>query len=115
MEHYAEISNACDMGFGMAGRSGVGGLENKTGLGESMDRRLEGVRSLQVPPRAPKRQSKGCLFFCQSIVAKSHKTPVFPEKRNHRGIFRSLYAIRIHLQPFLPISVVPVAQPSPRT
>ena len=53
----------------------VGKMGLSTGLGESMDHRLEGVRSLQVPPRAPKRQSKGCLFFCQSIVAKSHKTP----------------------------------------
>ena len=45
------------------------------------------ITRLQVPPRAPKRQSKGCLFFCQYILAKTDKTPVFPINNGKTGIF----------------------------
>ncbi len=33
------------------------------------------MRNLQVPPRPPKRQSKDCLFFCQSNLTITNKCP----------------------------------------
>ena len=48
------------------------------------------ITRLQVPPRAPKRQLQGCLFFCQSILAKTDKTPVFPIRNGKTGIFYTL-------------------------
>ena len=41
------------------------------------------------------------------------KTPVFPMKREHRGIFRSLSTKHTHLQLFLSISVDLAAYPPP--
>ena len=40
-----------------------------------------------VPPRPPKRQSKGCLFFCQSILAKTVKAPGIPNEKEVQGLF----------------------------
>ena len=67
-------------------------------LGVSVD-----ITRLQVPPRPPKRQSKGCLFFCQSILAKTVKTPDFLHKSSQSGAFCISAAILIYLQRFLPI------------
>ena len=63
----------------------------------------ESVIRLQVPPRPPKRQSKGCLFFCQLILAKTVKTPNFPVKNGELGAFCIPWAILAYLQLFLPI------------
>ena len=48
------------------------------------------ITRLQVPPRPPKRQSKDCLFFCQSMVVKTVKTPDFLRKNRKTGFFMSL-------------------------
>ena len=45
------------------------------------------ITRLQIPPRAPKRQSKDCLFFCQPSLAKTVKTPGIPMKREPQGLF----------------------------
>ena len=45
---------------------------------------------VQVPPRPPKRQSKGCLFFCQSILAKTVKAPDFLHESSQSGGFLHL-------------------------
>ena len=67
-------------------------------LGVSVD-----ITRLQVPPRPPKRQSKGCLFFCQSILAKTVKTPDFLHESSQSGAFCVLWVILIYLQLLLPI------------
>ena len=70
---------------------------------------------VQVPPRPPKRQSKDCLFFCQSMVAKTVKTPDFLRKNRESGAFCVLGAIMSYLQLLLPIfpkHVGAVAAPS---
>jgi hypothetical protein len=56
------------------------------------------VRKLQVPPRAPKRQLKGCLFFCQSMVAQTAKTPGFPFSLETLGIFCAFQYSQIRSQ-----------------
>lgn len=62
-----------------------------------------------MKPSSPTSRTKETVvrlsFFDQSMVAKTVETPVFPEKRNHRGIFRAVTVIRIYLQPLFPISV----------
>ena len=45
---------------------------------------------VQVPPRPPKRQSKDCLFFCQSSLAKTDKNPWFSKKNGNPGAFCSV-------------------------
>ena len=72
-------------------------------LGASVD-----ITRLQVPPRPPKRQSKGCLFFCQSILAKTVITPDFLRKNRKPGAFCFVKVILICLQLFLPIFPNPV-------
>ena len=67
-------------------------------LGVSVD-----ITRLQVPPRPPKRQSKGCLFFCQSILAKTVKTPDFMHESSQSGAFCISAAILIYWQRLLPI------------
>ena len=61
---------------------------------------------VQVPPRAPKRQSKGCLFFCQSILAKTVKTPDFLHESSQSGAFCISWAILIYLQLLLTIFLI---------
>ena len=68
-------------------------------LGVSVD-----ITRLPVPPRPPKRQSKGCLFFCQSILAKTVITPDFLRKNRESGVFCVLWAILIYLQLLLSAS-----------
>ena len=63
------------------------------------------ITRLQVPPRAPKRQSKGCLFFCQYILAKTDKTPVFLISNRKTGIFYLVSVRLIQLQVFPSVSV----------
>ena len=79
-------------------------------LGVSVD-----ITRLQVPPRPPKRQSKGCLFFCQSILAKTVITPGFPRKIGKPGAFCVLWAILIYLQLLLTIFLVLVGDKSAPT
>ena len=67
-------------------------------LGVSVD-----ITRLQVPPRPPKRQSKGCLFFCQLILVKTVITPDFLRKNRKPGGFCVLGAIWACLQLLLPI------------
>ena len=59
----------------------------KTRLSIDVLARLVDITRLRVPPRPPKRQSKGCLFFCQSILAKTAKPPGFPKKNGKPGDF----------------------------
>ena len=87
-------------------RSTKGGLNTRNSK-EVLDKAVD-ITRLQVPPRAPERQSKGCLFFCQSILAKISKTPVFPISNGKTGIFYTLLAIVIYSQVFLSIFVTPV-------
>ena len=84
-------------------------VTSKEGLTKAVD-----ITRLQVPPRAPKRQLKGCLFFCQSMVAKTAKTPGFPTRMGNQGIFCFFQGSLIHLQLFLSVLVDLAAQPSPR-
>ena len=58
---------------------------------------------VQVPPRPPKRQSKDCLFFCQSILSKTVKTPDFLHESSQSGAFCISAAILIYLQLLQPI------------
>ena len=67
---------------------------------------LVDITRLQVPPRPPKRQSKGCLFFCQSILAKTVKTPDFLHESSQSGAFCISAAILIYLQRLLPIFLI---------
>ena len=53
--------------------------------------------------------------LCQSMAAKTPKTPGFPTKMGTQGLFCSLDPMRIHLQPFISISVDLAAQPPPET
>ena len=69
------------------------------------------ITRIQVPPRAPKRQSKGCLFFCQSILAKTVKTPGIPTKPEPQGLLCLLYEILMPLQVFLLVFVAYVGGP----
>ena len=70
---------------------------------------VEGKKNAnQVPPRAPKRQSKGCLFFCQSILAKTVNPPGIPNWKESQGLFCFLQAILIYSQLFSSIFVDPV-------
>ena len=46
-----------------------------------------GACSDAVPPRAPKRQSKGCLFFCQSILGKTRFMPLAENEKSRLGHF----------------------------
>ena len=54
----------CKCSSWATGRRVVGLNRQNTGPCQSMDRRSKGARSPQVPPRPPKRQLQGCLFFC---------------------------------------------------
>ena len=84
-----------------ARRSTFGRLKTRLSiarLGVSVD-----ITRLQAPPRPPKRQSKDCLFFCQSILAKTVITPDFLRKNRESGAFCVLWAILIYLQLLLPI------------
>ena len=47
-------------------------------------------------------------LFCQSILAKTVKTPGIPIKRESQGLFCSLQAIHVYLQLFPSIFVDPV-------
>ena len=67
-------------------------------LGVSVD-----ITRVQVPPRPPKRQSKGCLFFCQSILAKTVKTPDFLHESSQSGAFCISAVILTYLQRLLPV------------
>ena len=77
----------------------------------------ESETRLQLPPRPPKRQSKDCLFFCQSILAKTVKTPNFPCCNGELGAFCISWAILIYSQlfrPILPILVGGMSAPAAR-
>ena len=107
-------SNGCNRSFGTVGRQVVvkprGEYPSLTFDGSQVG----GREKPSSPASRTKETVERLSLFCQSIVAKSHKTPVFPTKTETQGIFRSLYAICSCLQLFTPISVAPVAQPSPR-
>ena len=103
----------CNSGFWVFGRREVARNRIGTRLCQSMDHRLVDITRLQVPPRPPKRQSKDCLFFCQYILAKTAKIPVFPMKREAQGLCCSFCEKHIRLQLFPSISVDLAAQPPP--
>jgi len=50
----------------------------KTRLSIDMFDKTGDITQVQVPPRPPKRRSKDRLFFCQSILPKTEKTPWIP-------------------------------------
>ena len=61
-------NNPCKAVFGhQVGRGATGG-ERVSGSSIHWFDVPELVSQVQIPPRPPKRQSKGCLFFCQSIL-----------------------------------------------
>ena len=77
----------------VGGRSTLGHL--KTRLCIALLAVLVDITRLQVPPRSPKRQSKGCLFFVsKASLAEIWKKSIItvpknngmPSKRNIRGI-----------------------------
>ena len=109
----AAFCKDCDSCFLSSGRRAVDQKQKKAGLCQSMDCRLVYITRIQVPPRPPKRQSKGCLFFCQYILAKTAKIPVFPMKREAQGLCCSFCEKHIRLQLFPSISVDLAAQPPP--
>ena len=82
-------SKACNCSFWASGRRTVAQTGKSTCPCQPMEGELVDITRLQVPPRAPKRQLKGCLFFCQSILAKTAKIPVFPTKTEAQGSFAS--------------------------
>ena len=97
------IAAFCDR---VGGRSTLGWSKTRlciARLGVSVD-----ITRLQVPPRPPKRQSKDCLFFCQSILAKTVKIPDFLHESSQSGAFCISWAILTYLQLFLPILPNPV-------
>ena len=101
-----EVARLAITAFGdrVGGRSTLGWSKTRLSiarLGVSVD-----ITRLQVPPRPPKRQSKGCLFFCQSILAKTVKTPDFLHESSQSGAFCISTAILIYLQRLLPIFLV---------
>ena len=69
------------------------------------------ITRLQVPPRAPKRQSKDCLFFVSPSLPKPLKPLGFQLIRNP-GAFCLLYEILMSLQVFLPVFVAYVGGPT---
>ena len=85
-------------------RSALGRL--KTRLYIAQLGTLVDITRLQVPPRPPKRQSKGCLFFCQSILAKTVKTPDLLHESSQSGAFCIYAAILTYLQRLLPIFLI---------
>ena len=99
---------ACDIGFLTDGRREVARKRIGIRLCQSMDRRSVYITRLRVPPRAPKRQLKRLSLFCQSILAKTSKTPVFLSYNGKTGIFYLLSVRLIQLQVFPSISVDPV-------
>ena len=98
-----EVARLAITAFGdrVGGRSTLGWSKTRLSiarLGVSVD-----ITRLQVPPRPPKRQSKDCLFFYQSILAKTVKTPDFLHESSQSGAFCISAAILIYLQVLLPI------------
>ena len=90
-------------GFEVIGRRGSSNSASKPVFASRSMRRLVYIIQIRVPRRAPKRQSKGCLFFCQSMAAKTPKTPGFPTKMGTQGLFvHSILCASIynHLHPF---------------
>ena len=85
-----EVARLATTAFGdqVGERSALGRL--KTRLSIDVLARSVDITRLQVPPRPPKRQSKDCLFFCQSMVVKTVKTPDFLRKNRKTGFFMSL-------------------------
>ena len=67
-------------------RSTLGNL--KTRLCIALLAVLVDITRLQVPPRSPKRQSKGCLFFVSRYWLKPLKPLEFLIERNPRGFLR---------------------------
>ena len=98
----AGFCKVCDSGFWPSGRRVVGQKQKKVGPCQSIKGKWVDITRLQVPPRPPKRQSKGCLFFCQSILAKTAKTPWVPITLVPKGSFASIYAY-LHLFAIVPI------------
>ena len=49
-----------------------------------------------------KRQAEDCLFFCQSILPRTGKTPVFPTKTEAQGYFLSFWGV---LSPFVTVYI----------
>ena len=102
----ARSSKACDCIFGVTGRRVVAKTGENTRLCQSIEGEAVDITRLQVPPRPPKRQSKGCLFFCQSILAKTVKTPDLLHENSQSGAFCIYAAILIYLQRLLPVFLV---------
>ena len=70
---------------------------------------------VQVPPRPPKKQSKGCFFFHSfrpgSTAQKTLKALGFPTKTGIQGLLCCFSAILIYLSLFSTISVPNVGTP----
>ena len=72
------------------------------------------VLGLQVPPRAPERQSKDCLFFCQSMVDKTGKNGCNLHFWVEMEIFRLCLLVLAHCHLFLPNAFYFGGDPSAR-
>ena len=82
-----EVARLAIAAFGgqVGQRSALGRLKTRLSIAR-LDVSVD-ITQLQVPPRPPKRQSEDCLFFCQSMVAKTVKTPNFPLSNGELGTF----------------------------
>ena len=110
----AAFCKVCDSAFGTSGRRVVDGIgEEHRPLPVNGSR--AGLHNTASSPASPTKETVERLsLFCQYIVAKTAKTPVFPTKTETQGLFCYLIEQLVSFQPFTPIFVDLVARLSTR-